>query len=48
MSIAEEWAANNGINTFSVNERDGYILDNKMHRTMTYHKPMPDYIKIVK
>lgn len=46
--IMEEWAEENGIKTLTVNEQDGYIMDNETHRTMPYHKPVPDYIHVVR
>lgn len=44
----EEWAEQNGISTLTVNERDGYIMDNQTNRTMPYHKPIPEYMTVVK
>lgn len=48
VGIMEEWAAENDIETLTVDENSGYILNNQTHKTVPYKKPIPDYIKIVK
>lgn len=47
MGIAEEWAEKQGIPTYTLNEHDGYVMNNQTHQTMTYHKPMPEYLRLV-
>lgn len=46
--IMEEWAEKNDIKTLTVNENAGYIMDNSTHRTVPYHKPIPNYFQIVR
>ena len=45
--ILEEWTEQQGIPTYTVNERDGYVMNNQTHQTMPYHKPMPEYLRLV-
>lgn len=47
MGIAEEWAEKQGIPTYSVNENEGYVMNNQTHQTMPYHKPVPEYLRLV-
>lgn len=46
-SIMEEWAEKNNIPTYTLNEKDGYILDNQTHKSVPYKKPVPNYMKLV-
>lgn len=46
-SIAEEWAEENDISTYTVNEKDGYILDNQTHKSAPIKKTIPSYLKLV-
>lgn len=46
--IAEEWADGMGIQTFTVNEKAGYVLNNQTHKTMHYHAPVPSYLSVIK
>lgn len=46
-SITEEWAEKNDIPTYTVNEKQGYILDNQTHRSAAIKKKVPKYLKMV-
>ena len=42
VGIMEEWAEKNDIETLTINEGSGYILNNKTHKTAPYKKSVPD------
>jgi len=44
----EEWLEDQGVDTYTVNETDGYIINNTTHKSVPYSKPMPKYLNIVK
>ena len=46
-SIAEEWAEKNDISTYTVNETQGYIVNNQTHRSAPMKKKAPNYLKLV-
>lgn len=48
VSILEQWAEDKGIETYTLNEADGYIMSNQTGETMPYKKPLPNYMQLVK
>lgn len=46
-SFVEQWAEENNISTFTVNEREGYIINNQTQEVMPYKKSMPEYLQLV-
>lgn len=46
--IMEEWIDENNIPSYTINEKEGYIIDNQTNEVMPYKKPKPDYLKLVK
>ena len=47
-SIFEELTETFDLQTYTINEQEGYIIDNQTNEVMPYKKPKPDYLKLVK
>ena len=47
-SFIGQWAEENNISTCTVNEREGYIINNQTQEILPYKKPMPEYLQLVK
>jgi hypothetical protein len=45
--VFEEFAEKQGIDTYTVNETDGYIVNNTTHKSVPYSKPVPKYLSLV-
>lgn len=45
--IMEEWCDKKGLDTYTINETDGYIVNNTTHKSVPYSKPIPEYLSLV-
>lgn len=46
--IAEKWAEESGLETYTLFDKEGYLINNATHEAIPYKKPKPQYLQLVK